>query len=149
MAQAKLTKKYLLKIQNDDITIRSTIKSTLIQAQEYLSLKENEIANNDPFDAKIRTFESVLSNLRIATEEIGAASISKELIFRIAKVDSNAIDRILEFNVKLLAIANEINSQAKSDIDTVIIKEKTNELRNTFSDRQKIFNTSKMTYKFW
>ncbi len=149
MAQAKLTPKYLLKIQNDDITIRKSIKSVLIQAQEYLALKENEIANNDMFDARIKTFESVLSNLRIATEEIGSASISKELIFRIAKVDTKAIDRILELNVKLLGIANEIDSQAKSDADTSIIKEKTNELRNIFSDRQKIFDTSNMTYKYW
>ena len=144
MAQRKYTQKKLIKIENDDVNMRDTIKATLLQAQEALNLKENEIASKDLFDETIKSYETLLSTLRTITEEVGAATASKEHFIKIARVDENIIDRIVEFNVKLLAIANDICSQAKTDSDIMVIKKNTDELRNTFAERQKLFLVEKI-----
>ena len=115
-----------------------------MQAQEHLALIENEIANEDSFDARIKTIENLLSGLRTVTEEIGGSVTSAELFFRIAKINGGieAIDRVAEYNGKLLALANDLTNQVKSNSEFASIKEKTNEIREMFSNRQKLLSTS-------
>lgn len=140
----KITKKYLLKISNDDVSIRRTIKNTLMQAQQQLALMENEIANEDPFDTRVKTIENLLSGLRTVTEEIGGSVTSAELFFRIAKINGGieAIDRVAEFNGKLLALANDLVNQVKSNSEFSDIKEKINEIREMYTNRQRLLSTS-------
>ena len=144
MDHEKLTRKSLLKIRNDDTNIRNSIIFSLKQAQEYLNTKESEIATNDMFDSRIQSYESLLSNLRTIAEEIGSAVTSPEIFFKIARIDKSILDRIMEGNVKLLTLANEINSISKTDFDISLVKEKTTELRDTFEERQKLFTISKI-----
>lgn len=141
----KLTKKYFQKIEYDDISIRRNAKQILVQAQEYLASKESEIANEDAFDARIKTIENLLSGLRIVTEEIGTSVTSAELFFKIAKINGlESLSRISEMNAKVLALANELTNQVKSDSEFAVIKEKTSELRELFSTRQKILSTTSL-----
>lgn len=144
MAQRKYTHKKLIKIGEDDINIRSTIRTTLLQTQEILSLKENEIASEDMFNTKIKSYENFLSTLRTIIEDVTVPTNNKEHLLRIAKIDDDIIDRIIEFNVKLMAIANEIYTQAKSDADIMVIKQKTGELRDMFAEKQKLFLVEKI-----
>ena len=144
MDHEKLTRKLLLKIRNDDTNIRNSIISSLKQAQEYLNIKESEIATDDMSDLRIHSYELLLSNLRTISEEIGTAVTSPEIFFKIARIDKTILDRIIEGNVKLLTLANEINSITKTDFDISLVKEKTVELRDTFQERQKLFTTSKI-----
>ena len=144
MVQVKLTRNQILSFERNDVSARETMKSTLLQAQELLNIKETEIASDNAFDPNIKRVEDLLSNLRNITHDIATAPMNKEQIFKIGLIDNEIITRINEQNVKLLSLSQDIYNSIKSDKDFTAIKEKMTEFRNTFLERQKLFSTSKM-----
>lgn len=144
MVQVKLTRNQILSFERNDVSARETMKSTLLQAQELLNIKETEIASDNAFDPNIKKVEDLLSNLRNITHDIATAPMNKEQIFKIGLIDNEIITRINEQNVKLLSLSQDIYNSIKSDKDFTAIKERMTEFRDTFLERQKLFSTSKM-----
>ncbi len=139
MNHRKYSPKMIAKIEQDDITIRQTIKNTLIQAKEAISLKEADIAQNNMFDEKIKKYENILSNLRVILDEIHTAVTSREIFYKIATKDETIVDRIIELNVVIQSQANEYCAEARAGADIVNLNEKYEKLRNTFLERQNLF----------
>ena len=94
MVQVKLTRNQILSFERNDVSARETMKSTLLQAQELLNIKETEIASDNAFDPNIKKVEDLLSNLRNITHDIATAPMNKEQIFKIGLIDNEIITRI-------------------------------------------------------
>lgn len=142
MAKLKLKRNQILRIERDDVNARNSIKSSLTQSQEKLALKQSEIATNNMFDDNIKVIDNLLSNLRNATHDVATAPINKEQIFRLALIDYDIINRINECNIKMLSQAEDLLKSIKAEEEFNNLKEKINELRDSFSERQKLYSSA-------
>ena len=147
MTRVKLTRNQLNKIINDDINSRFSIRSTLQQVQENISMRESEIAQENMFSSDIKALEHILSTLRNMIHEVGTADVNKEIFFNIAAVDEDLINKIVEFNMRLLSLAKELLNIVQNQFDITIIKEKVNFILNTFHERQNLFEAGKINLR--
>jgi hypothetical protein len=54
------------------------------------------------------------------------------------------LEKIVEFDFKLVTLANSLLEDARSGVEPQVLKNKVKELRNTFSQRQKLFMPEKL-----
>lgn len=131
-------------IRQDDVLVRNAVKAALVQSQEEIGLKEGEIAAENPFDPKIHLYEGLLSKLRAATEEIGGAPAGMYSFYARFKLFEEDMQRIVEFDYKLVSLANQILSQVRTNADPSVLHQSVDELRKIFFERQKLFIPEKL-----
>ena len=131
-------------IRQDDVLVRSAIRNTLLKVQEEITAKEGEIASSNPFDPKIHDYEDLLSQLRTLTEEVWGVPTGMYLFYDRYKMFESDLEKIVEFDFKLVTLANSLLEDARSGVEPQVLKNKVKELRNTFSQRQKLFMPEKL-----
>ncbi|PSO04610.1 hypothetical protein B9Q13_04130 [Candidatus Marsarchaeota G2 archaeon ECH_B_SAG-G16] len=131
-------------IRQDDVLVRSAIRNTLLKVQEEITAKEGEIASSNPFDPKIHDYEDLLSQLRTLTEEVWGAPTGMYLFYDRYKMFESDLEKIVEFDFKLVTLASSLLEDARSGVEPQVLKNKVKELRNTFSQRQKLFMPEKL-----
>jgi len=60
------------------------------------------------------------------------------------KMFESDLEKIVEFDFKLVTLANSLLEDARSGVEPQVLKNKVKELRNTFSQRQKLFMPEKL-----
>jgi hypothetical protein len=131
-------------IRQDDVLVRNAVKAALVQTQEEIGIKESEIAGQNPFDPRIHAYEELLSRLRAATEEIGGAPAGMYSFYSRFKLFEEDMQRIVEFDYKLVSLANQILSQMRAGADPMALRQSVDELRKIFFERQKLFTPEKL-----
>jgi hypothetical protein len=126
-------------IRQDDALVRNAIKMRLVSAQDEIGIKESRIAQANPFDDRIAAYEDVQSQLRRIAEEVGGAPGGMYTYYTRYKMFEEDMMKIVEYDYRLLTLAEEVLKQARGEADPTSINSILEQLRVAFSDRQRLF----------
>jgi hypothetical protein len=131
-------------IRQDDVLVRDAIKMRLVAAQEEIGIRESALASQNPFDPKVAQYEEVQSLLRSVAEEVGAAPTGMYTFYTRYKMFEEDMAKVVDYDYRLLTIAEEILTQARAEADPGTLKRLIGQLRVAFTDRQRLFSPDKL-----
>jgi hypothetical protein len=125
-------------IRQDDVLVRSAISVRLAKAQEKVRQVEGEVAEKDPFDARVHDYELLLSKMRLLTEEVGAAPAGALSYYARFKFTEQSQKDLVDFDLKLLTMVDALLQSVRSSTAQGI-NEQCQAIRDEFFERNKIF----------
>ncbi|BBD73720.1 hypothetical protein HS1genome_2109 [Sulfodiicoccus acidiphilus] len=131
-------------IRQDDFLVRNAIKLRLSNAMRELESKQSELAMEDPFNPLVHKYEDLLSRLRSLTTEVEAAPGGMYTYYDRFKMFEDDMKKLVQFDYQLIASADKVLEMVRGNADLGQIREIVDSMKQTFSDRQKLFMPEKV-----
>ncbi|GAB6944268.1 hypothetical protein JCM14467A_10500 [Vulcanisaeta sp. JCM 14467] len=135
-------------IRQDDFLVRKTAASMLEEALGFVERAEEEVARNNPFDPLIQQYETLLSDLRTLISEVWGAPTGDAGMHDRFKVFPENLERLVEYDLKLIDTARAILDLAKSRANPQAIDSLIRDARTYVIERQKLLVTEKLGEKW-
>ncbi len=131
-------------IRQDDFLVRKTAASMLEEALGFIERAEEEVARNNPFDPLIQQYETVLSDLRSLIAEVWGSPTGDAGMHDRFKVFPENLEKLVEYDLKLIDTAKTILDSAKSRANPQVIDSLIRDARTYITERQKLLVPEKL-----
>ncbi|ADN50945.1 hypothetical protein [Vulcanisaeta distributa] len=135
-------------IRQDDFLVRKTAASMLEEALGFIERAEEEVARNNPFDPLIQQYETVLSDLRSLIAEVWGSPTGDAGMHDRFKVFPENLERLVEYDLKLVDTAKAILDSAKARANPQVIDSMIRDARTYVIERQKLLIPEKLGRKW-
>lgn len=125
-------------IRQDDVLVRNAISVRLLKAQQKVIQVEGEIAEKDPFDERVHQYETLLSRMRLITEEVGAAPAGALSYYARFKFSEESQKDLVDFDLKLLGMVEALVQSVRT-ATVQEIGQQCEAIHEQFFERNKIF----------
>ncbi|MFP3241156.1 MAG: hypothetical protein RXQ94_08490 [Caldivirga sp.] len=131
-------------IRQDDFLVRKAAAQMLEEARGIIESNEAIIAQSNPFDPLIQQYEALLIELRKLISEVYNAPLGDAGMHDRFKVYPEDLERLVEYDLKLITIAKNILDSAKASHQPLTILSMIKEARIYINERQKILAPAKL-----
>ncbi|WP_291998710.1 hypothetical protein [Caldivirga sp.] len=131
-------------IRQDDFLVRKAITQMLEEARGLIEANEALVAQSNPFDPIIQQYENLLSEIRKLISEVYNAPLGDAGMHDRFKVYPEDLERLVEYDYRLITKAREILDLAKSNQPPLSILNAVKEARVYANERQKVLMPSKL-----
>jgi len=131
-------------IRQDDFLVRKAAAQMLEEARGIIESNEAIIAQSNPFDPLIQQYEALLIELRKLISEVYNAPLGDAGTHDRFKVYPEDLERLVEYDLKLITIAKNILDSAKASHQPLTILSMIEEARIYINERQKILAPAKL-----
>ena len=131
-------------IRQDDFLVRKAVTQLLEEARGIIEANEATIVQSNPFDPAIQQYEALLSELRKLISEVFNAPLGDSGMHDRFKVYPEDLERLVEYDLKLITTAKNILDLAKSGASPLNILNMVREARSYTYERQKLLMPEKL-----